>query len=147
MDAIIVTNRWPRDLPHAETVDGIPVYRIAMRVPDGGLRVRFNYHMTHAAIRRRLAALLKRHGIDLLHIQCVSSNGLYALDAKRRLGLPLITTLQGELTMDAAGLYQKSEYARQLLRAVLTESNLVTACSARTLRDGEEFFGSGFQYR
>jgi glycogen(starch) synthase len=147
MDAIVVTNRWPRDLAASEVVDGIPVYRIPMRVPDGGLRVRVNYWLTNSFIRRQLAKVLRRHRIDLLHIQCVSSNGLYALDAKRRLGLPLITTLQGELTMDAAGLYQKSAYARGLLRAVLAESDLVTGCSRSTLRDGEEFFGREFGER
>ena len=31
--AIVLTNRWPRDLPAHEEYEGIPVYRLAMRAP------------------------------------------------------------------------------------------------------------------
>ncbi len=147
LGAIVVTNRWPRNLPREEIFEGIPVLRFAMRTPTGNMRGRLNYRLTHAAICRSMTAALRRHAIDLLHIQCVSSNGLYALHAKQVLGLPLVTTLQGELTMDAAGLYQKSEYARALLRRVLANSDAITGCSARTLRDGEIFYGKPFDSR
>jgi glycogen synthase len=61
--------------------------------------------------------------------------------------LPLVTTLQGELTMDASQLYERSEYARKLLREVMDESAVITGCSRKTLEDGERFYGRGFGER
>lgn len=138
---VVVTNRWPRNLPRHEVLEGIPLYRIPMRVPEGSLRVRLNCGLTRGLIVRELLRILRQHQTDILHIQCVSSNGYYALRARAALGLPLVSTLQGELTMDASGLYQRFAYARALLRRVLDESDCVTACSAKTLSDGEAFFG------
>lgn len=138
---ILVTNRWPRNLPRHEVFEGLPLYRIPMRVPDGSLRVRLNCGLTRGLIARDLLRILRRHQSNILHIQCVSSNGYYALRARTALGLPLVATLQGELTMDASHLYQRSEHARALLRRVLDESDCVTACSAKTLADGEAFYG------
>lgn len=139
--AIILTNRWPRTLPRYEEVDGIPVYRLAFRAPDAGPKSRVSYALTHGLVVRETAAVLRRHRIDVLHVQCVSSNGHYALEAKRLLGLPLVVTLQGELTMDATGLFQRSEFARQTLRRCVQEAEVVTGCSAKTLADAEAFLG------
>jgi glycosyltransferase involved in cell wall biosynthesis len=141
INAIVVTNRWPRDLPRHEIFEGIPVYRIAMRTPTGTFRAKLNYHWSHRSIQSELKEILISQNINLLHIQCVSSNGLYALRAKHQLKLPLVTTLQGELTMDATGLYQRSAYAKNLFNRVMKESEIVTGCSRKTLEDGEEFFG------
>lgn len=135
---IILTNRWPRDLAAYEEHEGIPVYRLAMRVPEGNLKARANYHLTHAAIVREMQDILKRHQIELMQVQCISSNGYYALLAKRALGLPLVVTAQGELTMDAGQIYQRSPFMNQVLKELLTEADFVTGCSAKTLRDVEE---------
>ncbi|MGC8625927.1 MAG: glycosyltransferase, partial [Phycisphaerae bacterium] len=32
---IVLTNRWPRDLPANESIDGITVYRLPFRLPEG----------------------------------------------------------------------------------------------------------------
>ena len=105
--AHVFTNRWPRSLPAFERYDGIDVHRVAMRVPDGSLKAHISYHLTQRSVREAMLELLRKHKIDLLHVQCVSSSAYYALMAKKHLGLPLVVTLQGELTMDATGLFQK----------------------------------------
>jgi len=138
---VVLTNRWPRSLPAHEVYEGIPVYRLAMRVPEGGAKARLNYRLTHGLIRRRMLAILRRHAVDVLHVQCVSSNGYYALLAKRRLGLPLVVTAQGERTMDAGKLYEKSPFANRVLRELLDEADYVTACSRNTLDDLEGWYG------
>jgi glycosyltransferase involved in cell wall biosynthesis len=140
-EVIILTNRWPRSLSRFEVFEGIPLYRVAFRMPETGLRSRFSYALTHRMIRRELAEILIRHKIEVMHVQCVSSNAHYAVEARRELGLPLVVTLQGELTMDASGLYQRSERAREVLRQAMTDAEIVTGCSARTLRDAEVFLG------
>jgi len=147
LTAIILTNRWPRSLPSAEMYEGIPVYRLAMRIPEGSLKARVNYLLTHRGICREMFAILQRHRIDLLHVQCVSSNGHYARIARQELGLPLVVTTQGERTMDATGLYQRSAFANESLRALLRNADHITACSRHTLDDMENYWGSLFGSR
>jgi glycosyltransferase involved in cell wall biosynthesis len=138
--AIVLTNRWPRSLPAEETHDGIPVYRIPFRVPERGLKAKLSYYATGWRMRSRMLRILRDNRIDLLHVQCVSSNAHYAMIAKAALGLPLIVTLQGELTMDAGQIFQRSALARETLRRSMAMAEVVTGCSGQTLADAEEFF-------
>ena len=43
--------------------------------------------------------------------------------------------------MDASHLFERSTWARNTLRRALREAEVVTGCSAKTLRDAEEFLG------
>lgn len=138
---IVVTNQWPPTLPAEETFEGIPVYRLPMRVPGGPVRARLKYLLTATGLRRRLFEILRGHQTELLHVQCVSTNGYYALLAKRELGLPLVVTAQGERTMDAEQIYQRSPFMNDLLRELLREADRITACSRNTLDDIEAFYG------
>lgn len=139
--AIIITNRWPRDLPEKETIDGLSVYRLPMRFPDGSFKSWATYHVSRNRLRNRLAAILRQERIEVLHVQCVSSQAHYATWAAQTLDLPLVVTLQGELTMDATQLYQRSERARGLMRKTLDSADAVTACSQQTLDEAEAFMG------
>lgn len=136
---IILTNRWPRSLPSCEAFEGLPIYRQPFRRPEGSLKSRLSYALTHGRIQREVARILRHHAVDTLHVQCVSTNAFYALKAKHALRLPLVVTLQGELTMDATALFQRSAQARETLRDAMTQADIVTACSAKTLDDAEEF--------
>ena len=139
-EPIVFTNKWPRELPAHEEFEGIPIYRQPMRVPEGTLKARIMYQLTHPGIASGMLETLRRHKTELLHVQCVSSNGYYALHARRELGLPLVTSTQGERTMDAAGIYQKSPFQNEVLHQLLQESDFITACSQNTLSDAQEFF-------
>jgi len=138
---VVLTNRWPRSLPRFEEYEGIPVYRPAMRVPEGGLKARLSYALTHAAVARQTLRILRRHAADVVHVQCVSSNGYYALLAARALGLPLLVSAQGERTMDAGRLYERSAFANRTLHRLLAEAEGVSACSHATLCDLEQYHG------
>jgi len=138
---IILTNRWPRSLPRHELINGIPVYRLAFRTPDANAKAKLSYALSHRLVLEKMLHVLRRHRADFLHVQCVSSNAYYALKAQSRLGLPLVVTLQGELTMDASQLFQRSEFARETLRQCVLKAELVTGCSGKTLLDAEEFLG------
>lgn len=144
---IIIANRWPRSLPAHEQIEEIPVYRAPLRVPCGTLRARLNYRLTNAMIRRRVIRILRHHAVDLIHVQCVSGATAYALDAKRQLGLPLVVTLQGELTMDADRVFERDTFTREILRTALREADVITGCSQKTLSDAEAFFGCPFGER
>jgi glycosyltransferase involved in cell wall biosynthesis len=144
LSPIILTNRWPRSLPREEIHEGTPVYRLAMRTPEGSLKAGVSYLLTHRAICREMFEVLRRHRVDILHVQCVSSNGFYARIAKRELGIPLVVTTQGERTMDATQLYQRSPFMNRALRALLADADHITACSRHTLDDMEAYWGQPF---
>jgi glycogen(starch) synthase len=147
MGVVVVTNRWPGDLPAEETYEQIPVYRLTMRTPEGAARHRAKYLLTHPLVRRRMYGILRRHAVDLIHVQCVSVNGYYGLLAHRDLKLPLVVTAQGERTMDAGRLYERSAFMNGVLRALLSEADAVTACSGDTLADIERYFGTPLRGR
>ncbi len=141
----IFTERWPRDLPAAETFEGLEVRRYPMRVPVGSLKSKATFALSHRRIRSAIVNELRLFRPDVLHAQCVSSTTLYALHAQKMLGVPLVVTLQGELTMDANGIFGRPGVAQTILRRALAEANYVTACSAKTLEDGVAFLGQGLE--
>jgi len=141
---LIVTNRWPKDLPESETYQGLPLRRYVFRVPERTWKQRGGALLFGPGTLRRVCAELIASGTQLLHVQCVSSNAFYALQAKRRLKLPLVVTLQGELTMDANRVFQRSAFARSLMCSALEQADYITACSAQTLAEAEQFFGKPF---
>lgn len=147
VNAIVLTNRWPRSLPEHEQYEGIEIYRLAMRVPEGSAKAHVSYRLTHRAVAAQIMAILQRHRTKVIHVQCVSSNGHYALAASRQLGAPLIVTSQGERTMDAGSVYDTSEFLNDTLRLLLEQADFVTACSQNTLADLETYRGAKFGTR
>lgn len=138
---IILTNRWPRVLPKFEIFEGLSVYRLPFRTSEKSLKAKISYWLTHKRICAETLRILDHHAIDLLHVQCVSSNALYALIARKLKPRPLVVTLQGELTMDVTRLFEHSEGARATLRRALREGDIVTGCSKKTIQDAEQFLG------
>ena len=143
----VFTNRWPKDLPAFERFEGLPLHRYVFRVPEREWRQMLTSLVFTAATLRKVYAAIAAERTDIIHIQCISSNSYYAVRARRRLKLPLVVTLQGELTMDAGGLFQRSRFAQGLLRTALDEADFITGCSAKTLADAEEFYGKPFGNR
>ena len=138
---IVVTNRWPRSLPSEEIFEGIPVYSLALRVDIGGWKSRLTALLTGWLVRRQVARILRRHRVELLHVHCVSLNAVYALAASRSLGLPLVVTVHGELTMDANRTFQRDRWAQDTLRECLRVAACVTAPSEQTLGEVEAWEG------
>lgn len=139
--ADIVTTRHPQDLPAQETLQGINVWRFPFEMPRAHPLGLARFARSFPAERRAVARLLKARGTEMIHVQCVGPNGFYALWAAQDTGLPLVVTTQGERTMDAGRLYQKSIAANWTLRQLLRRADYVTACSQQTLDDAKEFAG------
>ncbi len=138
-EVLIVTERWPRNLPRAEKVDGLDVRRFPMRVPTGRPKSNATFLLTTLLVRSAIARELSRFRADVLHVQCVSSTALYALAMQRRLSLPLVVTLQGELTMDANEIFKKPGIAQTILRSAAMRAEVITGCSAKTLDDARDY--------
>lgn len=151
--AIVITHHWPTDLPTRENFEGIEVYRLPMPMPHelsgakAYLKSRYMVWKHRAQNCAAVEEILRRHQSEVLHVQCVSGNGFYARAAAQTLGLPLVVTAQGELSMDASHLYQRSPALRSMLRDVLQSADFITACSASTLAELETFYGSPFGER
>ena len=71
----------------------------------------------------------------------MSGNALYALRAARRLCLPLVVTLHGELTCDAHDIYHHSHVLPKLLKQLMVNADAVTAPSTQTLNEAQDFTG------
>ncbi|MDR3707768.1 MAG: glycosyltransferase family 4 protein [Capsulimonadaceae bacterium] len=146
-NSLIITNRWPKDLPASGIYEGTPVRRYVFRVPENTPKQMGGALLFGPATLASIVAELRRHRVDLINVHCISSNAFYALWAKRVTGLPLVVSLHGELTVDATGLFQRSVFARSLMREVLREADAITACSAKSLAEAEEFYGAPFGRR
>ncbi len=144
LGVVVLTNRWPRDLPAYEEVDGVPVHRLAMRVSTGHWRADLSHAVTAGGVRRQTVGILRRAGVDVIHLQCVTCTVPYAVAAQRALGVPLVVSLQGELSMDAAGVFRRPGIGQDLMRSALSEADAITACSGHTLVEAEAFFGRPF---
>lgn len=141
---LIVTNRWPKSLPAEEQVDGLPVRRFVFRVPVLGVRQWLGGTLLAPPTTVAAARAVRRAAAAIVHVQCVSSTAYYAMRVARRLRLPLVVSLQGELTMDAGRIFQRFEFARRLMRDALGSADAITACSRQTLEEARAFFGRDF---
>ena len=139
--ATIITTRHPKDLPAQETIQGVDVWRFPFEMPRARPAGMVHFLTQFPGERRAVIDLLRTLQTDIIHVQCVGPNGFYALWAAQATGLPLVVTTQGERTMDAGRLYQKSVAANWTLKTLLRRADYVTACSAQTLDDVEEFAG------
>lgn len=137
----VITTRHPRDLPARETVQGIPVSRLPFEMPRSSPAGLARFARAFPADLRALVRLVRELGTDVIHVQCVGPNGFYALWTARATGLPLVVTTQGERTMDAGRLYERSAAANWTLRRLLRRADYVTACSQETLDDAKSFAG------
>ncbi len=137
----VITMRWPKSLPSSEVIDGVPVRRFLFRVPEGRLRHRLLAYLAMPFTIAGVALELRRSRAEVVHIQCVSSSAWFVEKATRLVRLPLVVTMQGELTMDADGVYQRSAFLRATLRHLLASADAVTGCSGHTLREAQEWSG------
>ena len=129
---IVVTNRWPFNQIRSEKVDGIPVLRIPLRLPERNLSsvIRFVTLGWLSLIDIVVFALSFRP--DIVHVICCSSNLPYMSLLCRILSIPIVVTSQGEIGMDAAGLYKSDAYVPRHFSQFVRESSWITACSADT---------------
>ena len=137
----VVTSQWPPALPESETIDGVLVQRVNFAAPERRIAALMRFAVHFPRSTWKTVGIVRRLGADVVHVQCVSINALYALLAARLLRLPLVVTLQGELTMDTNQVYQRSRLLPWLLRHLLRRADAVTACSGQTLLEAETLLG------
>jgi glycogen(starch) synthase len=137
---IVISDRWPRDLPENETFEGLQLFRLAMRAPEPNHKARLTFALTEAKTRKKMQQIVGDFGAEIMHLQCISTNGYYGLDCSEKLGVPLVVSAQGELTMDASGVYDRSNFLRTALLGCMERASALTACSQNALQDILDFY-------
>ncbi|WP_375493140.1 glycosyltransferase family 4 protein [uncultured Jatrophihabitans sp.] len=144
-EPLVITNRWPKSLPENEHVGGVPVRRVAFRVPHRSARGIGGFVLYARAAQRAVVDVAREHGCDLVNVHCVSSNARYALATARTLDVPLVVSVHGELSGDAAGIYQRDPSLRAAWRRLMDRADMVTAPSQYTLDEAQHFYGRAFR--
>jgi glycogen synthase len=139
MHPLIVANQWPRDLPKAESIEGLTVQRLPFRTVGHRPRQLVGWATRGAKTHRDTERTLLEWNADVVHVQCVSNNALFAGRASHQLGLPLVVSAQGELSMDAGRLFERSAAARAMFRKSLARADLITGCSRFVIDELDRF--------
>ncbi|QNF93453.1 glycosyltransferase family 4 protein [Janibacter sp. YB324] len=135
-EVTVVVHRHPADLPSTDVVEGVPVRRVALDLPGSHPRRLAGFPFALRRQLRDLDDLGPRP--DLVHVQC-ASNQVLALSLWTTLRrVPLVLTTQGEVTMDAGRIYQRSAQIRAVLRLGSRRAAALTACSRRAGDDAAD---------
>ncbi|MGY1779782.1 glycosyltransferase family 4 protein [Geodermatophilus sp. SYSU D01036] len=130
-EVLVVTNRWPLDLPEQDVVEGVDVMRLPFALPAARPSAVLRFFRER---RRHVQLLEELKQPDVVHVHCASSQ-LPTLGAyTRRRGVRLVLSTHGETAMDAQGLFQHSAFMRWSLRHEATHASALTACSAWAVR-------------
>ena len=143
---LIVTHRWPKHLPRREEFEGLSVAREVFRVPVSKPKARLAHFLLSPVARQRVVKLAREHRSDVIHVQGVSNNAPYALATARLLDLPLIVTMQGEISMDAGRAYESST-VRENWRRLLDGAAAITGCSQYVIDEAQQLYGKPFAGR
>lgn len=128
--------------PLDDVVEGIKVRRFGFPMPSSRARALPDLLSASAETATHLRRAVRLFEPDVMHVQCFSGNGAWALGSARVCGVPLVVTLQGETVMDDAQIYQHSWSLRTALRLALNHAQLVTGCSRFALDHAESLLGT-----
>ncbi|MDX6689272.1 MAG: glycogen synthase [Solirubrobacteraceae bacterium] len=117
--------------------------RFALPLPRMAATDLVRFPVRAPAALSRLGRAAKQVRPDVIHVQCFSSNGVYAAALCAITGIPCIVTLQGETFMDDNDIYEHSRVLPTALRVGLRRAKAVTGCSRCVLNDAERRFGLG----
>jgi glycogen(starch) synthase len=135
----VVTNRWPFNQVRSEHIGAIPVRRIPFRLPERNLISLVRFVALGWLSLVDIVMLVLSFRPDILHVICCSSNLAYMSLLSRVLSIPLIVTSQGEIGMDAAGLFESDAYIPRHFSKLIQTASWVTACSSDTRNELLEY--------
>lgn len=137
-DVRVVTQRFPRNLPAHETLDGVPVTRWLFVLPRLRNLVRGRFDLFAAGLLfgpvtlARLLWLLARTRPDVVNLHFVGTQAPFVLLAHVFARFRLVVSLHGD---DVEGLPRGTWFDRWVFRAVLRRAHAVTACSQYLLKE------------
>lgn len=126
---VIVASQNPISLPEHEIIDNIDVYRFNFALPLSLVELPWTLMDIHSVINK--------HNTDIINLQFVSSNGLFATIISKLTDIPLITSLHGN---DVQQFPNNSIVQKHILISALKHSKIVTANSKALLEQAKEFY-------
>lgn len=138
----VLTNQWPSSLAERAEVDGQIIYRVPFLLPEKHIRTLIRLITLSPVILIRLVNIVREFRPEILHVICCSANLPYAIMLSRMLGIAVVVTAQGEIGMDAAGLYQSDAYVPRNFSTFINQASWVTACSSNTRDELLEYTGT-----
>jgi len=135
----VLTNQWPSSLSEQDEIGGQRIYRIPFLLPEKHIRALIRLLALSPAILISLFRIVREFRPEILHVICCSGNLPYAVMLSRLLGIAVVVTAQGEIGMDAAGLYQSDAYVPRNFSRFINQASWVTACSGHTRDELCEF--------
>ena len=130
------------DLGDRGILDGLEVLRFTFPLPRADVGALARWPLPAARVLAQLRRAARAFAPDVLHVQCFSSNGVYASALSKLLRIPLVVTLQGETVMDDRDIFTHSRVLQAGLSWGLRQATTVTACSQFTLDDAVRRFGA-----
>lgn len=140
--SIIVTNRWPKSLPSKQVISGCDVFRVCFRLPERNLRTLVLFLMLSWISILQLVIIVSKFRPDIIHVICCSSNLPYAMFVSKLFKIPLVVTAQGEIGMDAAGLFKTDMFVPRHFRRHIQSASWITACSIDTQQELLDYSGT-----
>jgi len=131
---IIIANRDPSNLASFEMIDEIPVNRLYFVVPRLKVKQAMATPILAPISIAKMISVIKENNSDIIALQFVSSNALYATISKRILKIPLVSTIQGN---DVQKFPLESRTMNWIFKNTLKNSEFVTGCSASLLSEAE----------
>lgn len=132
-EVTVLVHRHPHDLPEVDEVEGVRVHRVPMDLPGRHPARLARYPRDLHRQLRALDEIGERP--DVVHVQCPANQVLPLSVHCRRRRIPLVITTQGEVTMDADAVYERSALMRLSLRIGGRTADALTACSRRAADD------------
>ncbi len=122
-NVLVVTARAPRRLSPAEKIDGIPVRRFYLGLPDRISPSFFAFPVFFPLTIFRIVRLIRKKKIDILNLHFADKAGLYALCLSYVTKPRLVISLHGN---DVEKFPEESIFYRQLFRLLVKRADLVT---------------------
>jgi glycogen(starch) synthase len=144
----VVTNRYPRALPKAETIDGVSVQRWQLLDPRSCLFRNKRFHLFLASLYyypttiARFQALMRSYRPDVVNVHFPDAQIPFALALRRRFSFRLVVSLHGHdverfVADERACSGTPIPPAARPLQSLLCEADAVTACSSHLLDEAQ----------
>jgi glycogen(starch) synthase len=136
---MIMTNQWPKFLSACESVDCLEVTRFPFLLPESNVKTFLRFLLTMPSVLVGLNRAVRRFRPDVVHVICCSGNLPYAYLLRLLFGISFLITAQGEISMDAARLYQSSSFVPRNFTKLIESAAWITACSSDTRHELLEY--------
>jgi glycosyltransferase involved in cell wall biosynthesis len=139
-EVLIISNRWPHDLPPEEQIEEVTVRRVRLELPALSPRPLIRFLTRSPGAAASILAAVRVFRPDVVHLIGAGPNAPYVAALRRLLRSRIVLTTQGEFGADAHRVFERSLSLRWGLRKLLVQADALTGCSRFVLAELESAF-------